>query len=135
MHRRGNAEMKPEQFIRELGVERAKELISDPLHPKMTHVSDDGRHWVNENNKNIDENIRKQLPSLMRLEDLKRLVESLDIISDLDGIDAAKGTLAELIKLDWDEFEHRWIDGWRCSKRQLKLAIGTYESIYGGGDE
>ena len=78
--------MKPEQFIREFGVKRAKELINDPLHPKMTHVSDDGRHWVNEHNKNLDENIRKQLPSLMRLEDLKRLVESLDLVNNCGGL-------------------------------------------------
>ena len=69
------------------------------------------------------------------IEDLKRLVESLDIISDLDGIDAAKGTLDELIKLDWDEFEHRWIDNWMCTRPRLERAIKDHESIYGGGDE
>ncbi|EXB85491.1 hypothetical protein J542_0553 [Acinetobacter baumannii 299505] len=110
--------MKPEQFIRDYGVIRAKELINDPLHPKMTHVSDDGRHWVNENNKNLDENIRKQLPGLMRLEDLKRLVESVELVEKFGSLIAAKAYVPDGYKSD-----------------RLKQAIRDHESIYGGGDE
>lgn len=113
--------MKPEQFIRDYGIERTKELIKDPLHPKMTHVSDDGRHWVNEHNKNLDENIRKQLPSLIRLEDLKRLVESLDLVLEHYTVERAEiyansAYTAPEIKV--------------C----LLDAITDYESIYGGGE-
>ncbi|MDN8316413.1 hypothetical protein QZK38_05150 [Acinetobacter baumannii] len=112
--------MKPEQFIREYGVIRAKELINDPLHPKMTHVSDDGRHWVNEHNKNLDENIRKQLPSLIRLEDLKRLVESLDLVESWGGIDDVK-------LYDLSHCKNRP----ESAGYKLLQAIKDHESIYG----
>lgn len=143
--------MKPEQFIREYGVIRAKELINDPLHPKMTHVSDDGRHWVNENNKNLDENIRKQLPSLMRLEDLKRLVESLDLVNNCGGLAIAnKITFQKRLR---NEKATHFIQhpenqkliqllgrNQRKPKEAIKFdlfeqAIRDHESIYGGGDE
>ncbi|WP_202724812.1 hypothetical protein [Acinetobacter pittii] len=115
--------MKPEQFIREFGIERAKELINDPLHPKMTHVSDDGRHWVNEHNKNLDENIRKQLPRLMRLDDLKRLVESVEIIQFWHGIEWCKGLVEDYKEepIHKESYGHRIIQ-----------AIADYETIYGG---
>lgn len=119
--------MKPEQFIREFGVKRAKELINDPLHPKMTHVSDDGRHWVNEHNKNLDENIRKQLPSLMRLDDIKRLVESLDRFNKfedkqeaLDAIDDAPEGATDYRKLS-------------CGTRYIKQGPRFFE--YWNGSE
>ncbi|HHP0285031.1 hypothetical protein [Acinetobacter baumannii] len=100
--------MKPEKFIRWFGIEDAKYLIEQNINCNDFEFS---------------------------LDDLKRLLESLEIISDLDGIDAAKGTLAELIKLNWDEFEHRWIDNWMCTRPRLESAIKDHESIYGGGDD
>jgi hypothetical protein len=124
--------MKPEQFIREFGVERAKELINDHLHPKMTHVSDDGRHWVNEHNKNLGENIRKQLPTLMQLNDLKCLVESLDLINEFDDLEQAKSWIDDL---DSDmPYQVKGSDK-RFFKWQLIEAVRDHESIYGGGGE
>ncbi|WP_151818875.1 hypothetical protein [Acinetobacter nosocomialis] len=116
--------MKPEHFIREYGVEKAREVVEG---------APEGHKGYNDVIKQYTRGVWFSRDVL--LSDLKRLVESLDIISDLDGIDAAKGTLAELIKLDWDEFEHRWIDNWMCTRQRLESAIKDHESIYGGGDE
>lgn len=71
---------------------------------------------------------------VVNLAELKRLTESMGIISDLEGIKGAKGTLAELVKLDWDEFEHRWIDNWMCTRARLEQAISDHEAIYGAED-
>ncbi|MDS7927619.1 hypothetical protein [Acinetobacter sp. V115_6] len=110
--------MKPEQFIREFGEKKARAVIQTQSNHKDYVFKQYGK-----------------ATQTVDYADLKCLVESLDILSDLDGIDAAKGTLAELIKLDWDEFEHRWIDNWMCTRPRLERAIKDHESIYGGGYE
>ncbi|OTG70613.1 hypothetical protein B9T38_12185 [Acinetobacter sp. ANC 4218] len=53
------------------GYEKAKEIVFDPLHPKMTHVSNDGRHWVNEEFSYIPE-IQEQIPAMVRIEDIRK---------------------------------------------------------------
>ncbi len=53
------------------GYERAKEIAFDPLHPQMTHVSNDGRHWVNENFSYIPE-IQSQIPKMARIDDIRK---------------------------------------------------------------
>lgn len=53
------------------GYEKAKEIVFDPLHPQMTHVSNDGRHWVNENFSYISE-IQSQIPKMARIDDIRK---------------------------------------------------------------
>ncbi|MDR9533147.1 hypothetical protein RJC76_12010 [Acinetobacter nosocomialis] len=93
--------MKPEQFIRKHGVKRTKECI--PAYEK---------HYCG-------------LEKLF-VDDLKRLVESLDLVKDYGGIINAKMDVRYL-DIDWDY----------DSPRRVKLdqAIKDHESIYGGGDE
>lgn len=117
--------MKPEQFIREFGVEKARHVLSG-LPNYYTHMTDDARMFISEYNKDLDENIRKQLPSLMRLEDLKRLVESLDLIKFYDGIEKAKLKLAIGTCLSGRPPHPREVE--------LRQAIRDHESIYGGGE-
>ncbi|HGF9505377.1 TPA: hypothetical protein ACJEU7_002599 [Acinetobacter baumannii] len=62
--------------------------------------------------------------------DLNRLVESLEIIKDLNGIKGAKDTLYNLVQFGWDKFEHRYIDNWTCTKTRLEQAIFDYQLIY-----
>lgn len=121
--------MKPEQFIREQGLERARHVLSG-LPNYYTHMTDDARMFISEHNKKLDENIRKQLPSLMRLEDLKRLVESVDLIRAYGSARAIESLfhvddmgMAKIMRVD----DLYWHDA--------KQAIRDYESIYGGGDE
>ncbi len=53
------------------GYEKAKEIVFDPLHPQMTHVSNDGRHWVNEEFSHIPE-IQEQIPTMVRIKDIRK---------------------------------------------------------------
>ena len=53
------------------GYEKAKEIVFDPLHPQMTHVSNDGCHWVNEEFSHIPE-IQEQIPTMVRIKDIRK---------------------------------------------------------------
>ena len=59
------------------GIEKAREIAFDPLHPQMTHVSNDGRHWVNEAFAHIPE-IQCQIESIIRIEDLRTAIAEHD---------------------------------------------------------
>lgn len=107
--------MKPEQFIREFGVEKARDVVEG---------SPDGHKGYNDV---INQYTRGVWFSRdVMLSDLKRLVESLDLVKDYGGIINAKMDVRYL-DIDWDY----------DSPRRVKLdqAIKDHESIYGGGDE
>ncbi|SUU42183.1 Uncharacterised protein [Acinetobacter baumannii] len=93
--------MKPEQFIREYGVEKAREVVEAAI-DGSTHV------------------IYEQADGLINLRDLKRLVESVDLVNSLGGLKAARSEAHK------DCFAYN---------QPLLAAIAAYESIYGGGDE
>ena len=59
------------------GIEKAREIAFDPLHPQMTHVSNDGRHWVNEAFAHIPE-IQCQIESMIRINDLRTAITEHD---------------------------------------------------------
>lgn len=59
------------------GIEKAREIAFDPLHPQMTHVSNDGRHWINEAFAHIPE-IQCQIESMIRIEDLRTAIAEHD---------------------------------------------------------
>ncbi|MDC5167915.1 hypothetical protein NRA36_04865 [Acinetobacter baumannii] len=103
--------MKPEQFIRKYGVEKAREVVE---------VAIDGSTHV----------IYEQADGLINLKELKRLVESLDQITRLGGLLKAKDHLNCLISYG-SEFGNVS----RQAVNDLQSAIRDYESIYGGGDE
>ncbi|KCX93052.1 hypothetical protein J568_2026 [Acinetobacter baumannii 6112] len=106
--------MDAKQYIRLYGVDRARELAFDPLHPKMTHVSDDGRHWINEQFTYVPE-IRAQINGMIRLSDLKRLVESLDLIKRMGGI---------------SEVKRKFRDNGSCHGERMKSLIADHDSIF-----
>jgi len=137
--------MKPEQFIREWGLSEAKRLINEsPEGAEFYHK--DNNEYV----KNIDQEHLQQAQAepkeshlvnfdslssegwtenaawieyinvLIDLSDLKRLVESVDLVNSLGGIKAARSEAHK------DCFVYN---------QPLLAAIAAYESIYGGGDE
>ncbi|MDC4679324.1 hypothetical protein NQ804_04330 [Acinetobacter baumannii] len=137
--------MKPEQFIREYGVEKARHVLSG-LPNYYTHMTDDARMFISEHNKDLDENIRKQLPDLMRLDDLKRLVELLDIVRVIGPIEYTRSvvTNAPVNAIGYDtmyegyfgeETKHYYENLRTFTIDQIKDAVAVHESIYGGGDE
>ena len=112
------------KYIKDHGVEKAREVVKGaPARANWYQVKGKYSNDLYSCNHEL-------YGEAIMLSDLKRLVESIDIIKDLDGIDGAKKTLAELIKLEWNEFEHRWIDDWSCTKPRLEQAITDYELIY-----
>ena len=67
------------------GYEKAKEIAFDPLHTQMTHVSNDGRHWVNEEFSYIPE-IQEQIQKMIRIADIRTAIsnhERTDTCSDI----------------------------------------------------
>ncbi|EMC7871941.1 hypothetical protein [Acinetobacter baumannii] len=111
--------MKPEQFIREFGERKAREVVEGApdwaTHFDLTHKDhyqvEDGEECCLEDLDTVD------------LSDLKRLVESLGYVSRWGGIERCKRLYFEApFKRD----KHI---------KDLKRYIRDHESIYGGGDE
>lgn len=101
--------MKPEQFIREYGVEKARKVVEG---------APDGHKGYNDV---INQYTRGVWFSRdVMLSDLKRLVESVDLVDSLGGLKAARSEAHK------DCFVYN---------QPLLAAIAAYESIYGGGDE
>ena len=108
------------QFIKEHGVEKSREVVQ--LAPDgATHLSNDTRHYVNADFKPLPTHIKEQLPKLIVINDLKRLVDSLDLVKSYGGIINAKHDV-KYLDLDWD------YDTPRVTR--LKQAIADYEAIY-----
>ncbi|QER74736.1 hypothetical protein F3P16_06055 [Acinetobacter baumannii] len=116
--------MKPEQFIREFGLEKAREVVKGA--PKYANVYDI------DNNGHADtrEDIFELSCNLVGLRSLGRLVDSLDQITRLGGLPKAKDHLNCMISYG-SEFGNVS----RQAVNNLQSAIRDYESIYGGGDE
>lgn len=121
--------MKPEQFIRDFGVEKAREVLRGA--PKYAQRYRAGMYlkqgewtwfWSEAAGKWLQ--YEKHIYSTSHfdfavgLSDLKRLVESLELVKKLDGLQGAKSYVPDGYKSD-----------------RLKQAIKDHESIYGGGDE
>lgn len=75
--------MKANKFMKEHGLQYTRNLVRD--YPNHTHVTDDGRMFINENT--CAEHIKVQLNELVKMDDLKRLVEShLETDKKLEGL-------------------------------------------------
>ncbi|HBI8865629.1 TPA: hypothetical protein JI333_RS05245 [Acinetobacter baumannii] len=134
--------MKPEQFIREFGEKKAREVVEgapesaslvfyyfDEVNDELLgpeYYRDNGSQHFNKENNSwgfcLDPQIIVTEPhdALVSVEDLKRLVESVDLVNSLGGIKAARSEAHK------DCFVYN---------QPLLAAIAAYESIYGGGDE
>ncbi|MDC4376706.1 hypothetical protein NQ658_06990 [Acinetobacter baumannii] len=131
--------MKPEQFIKRYGINEAKKII-DKAPNGTTHI-----HSVTwQNYKQGDSNnyvwgrsgregwyfsIYDTLNGMMALEDLKRLLESIDQINAFDGgIKEAKEILSRINK-NGSKYATLF------ERPALEQAIRDHESIYGGVHE
>ncbi|HEM7794923.1 hypothetical protein [Acinetobacter nosocomialis] len=108
--------MKPEQFIREYGVDKAREVVEGaPSSATTARPSLDFKHYLYGRCENAG-------GSHILLSDLKRLVESLDRIDKCGGLYGAR------------KEAHRDCFAFEKNKPLLR-AINDYESIYGEGNE
>lgn len=117
--------MKPEQFIREYGVEKARDLL-DQLHklgcPDDMKITVINGMWQRTSNG-------------FTYPELKRLVESLDLVEKLGGYGKCKFYMTGM-KLNKCDSVKCPKTGLIVSRAALEIAINDYrESIYGGGDE
>ena len=78
--------MKANKFVRKHGLQYTRNLVRD--YPNHTHVTDDGRMFINENT--CPSHIKVQLNGLVKMDDLKRLVESHELVKDYYGLTRAK---------------------------------------------
>jgi len=125
--------MKADQFIKDHGLERAREVVegapegaSHFMYDSELMVTDYLKHRPDVSEFSFDLWCGKYwgwkpfLRSKKRLDlpDLKRLVESVDLVNTFGGLKAAKSYVP---------------DGYKSER--LKQAIQDYESIYGEGNE
>ncbi|EPC2247841.1 TPA: hypothetical protein ACGIJQ_000264 [Acinetobacter baumannii] len=106
--------MKPEQFIREYGVDKARELLNADSDFK-TYCLIDKSFWGESEG---------TCSFCVDLDGVKRLVESIDLVESWGGIDDVK-------LYDLSHCKNRP----ESAGYKLLQAIADYESIYGGGDE
>lgn len=78
--------MKANEFLKEHGFQYTRNLVRD--YPNHTHVTDDGRMFINENT--CASHIKVQLNELVKIDELKRLVESHNLVEKVGGMDKAK---------------------------------------------
>ncbi|ENU4057263.1 TPA: hypothetical protein PKT77_003496 [Acinetobacter baumannii] len=106
--------MKPEQFIREQGLDAVKDCIEEAKAYGGLYV----------NAKTLE--LSKHIPSYdaVSIIELMRLVESVDLVESWGGIEDLK--LYDLSHCK---------DKPESAGYKLLQAIADYESIYGGGDE
>ncbi|MDC4941635.1 hypothetical protein OHW01_00085 [Acinetobacter baumannii] len=119
--------MKPEQFIREQGLEKAREVVEGaPGFPVFGYCTLTGNYIFKRSNATAYYHNETNSWSedyaieLILLEDLKRLVESIDLIKHMGGI---------------SEVKRKFRDNGSCHGERMKALIKDHESIYGGGDE
>ena len=119
------------QFIKEHGVEKVREELKKLPNSNVTHMTDDARMFIDENNPLLDEFQRSQIKDLICIDDLKRLVESVDLVKSYGGIINAKHELILLQKHLNNTFGYVTII---TSEKieNLEQAIEDYEAIYSG---
>lgn len=138
--------MKPEQFIREFGVEKAREVVegapdrttshyvvdTDTYYSEefLTYFDHSLEDWETADLNNIGE-LEAIYEHVVSLSDLKRLVESVDRVNEHGSYLAAKEQLSFLI-VHQGAFGKAAVSDETINS--LKGAIKDHESIYGGGD-
>ncbi|WP_031948665.1 hypothetical protein [Acinetobacter lactucae] len=113
--------MKAEQFIKDHGLERAREVVEGcPQYYHYYHIIEGVYYTCPKQNR-------------VAVKDLKRLVESVDLVQHMGGIEALKG----LINMINSPFALNGItrDGVFYSDEQIKELVKVHESIYGEGNE
>ncbi|EHU2201015.1 hypothetical protein A1C71_RS17000 [Acinetobacter baumannii] len=126
--------MKPEQFIREQGLDKAREVVEGaPGFPVFGYCTLTGNYIFKRSNATAYYHNETNSWSedyaieLILLEDLKRLVESLDLVKKLGGRSGAIREYFEYVHSGKSELDIR--------PNELARVIRDHESIYGGGDE
>lgn len=109
------------QFIREFAVEKAREVVEGATAIDFAY---DAHDQVYMRCGDIQDGYSiEDYEDCVLLEDLKRLVESLDLVKKLGGIDKCEGYAQVCFFKNRDKYGNR-----------IKQAIRDHESIYGVDD-
>ncbi|AYX96068.1 hypothetical protein AXE56_RS05555 [Acinetobacter baumannii] len=130
--------MKPEQFIREKGLKKAREVVEGAPEGATHYGLRQYRQWEGRILKTFTDeswrstavfggNLRFIEDDCLCIQDLKRLVESLDLVKKLGGRSGAIREYFEYVHSGKSELDIR--------PNELARVIRDHESIYGGGDE
>ncbi len=114
--------MKPEKFIREQGLDKAREVVEGAPDLSLFYDLEKQKHVLKESTSIAMAFLKNRF---LPIEDLKRLVESLDLLKYLGGYERTKARL-QMARKNGTTFgiDHlRW-----------QQAIRDHESIYGGGE-
>ncbi|MDO7392262.1 hypothetical protein Q5X44_18280 [Acinetobacter baumannii] len=133
--------MKPEQFIREFGVEKAREVVEGAPEWATHYGLRQYRQWEGRILKTFTDeswrstavfggNLRFIEDDCLKVQDLKRLVQSVEIVELFESIEGAKDAYKNGLG-----FHSVLIGGYEIPIVRLGDAIKDHESIYGGGDE
>ena len=98
-------------FIKQHGVEKAREVVNGAPELAEYYSTIDGEYYLIEIN-------------AVNLKQLKRLVESVDLIDSLGGLELSKKESNDCRFYEYADMSHR--------AYAIKQAIADYESIYGG---
>ena len=93
----------------------------------VTHMTDDARMFIDENNPLLDKFQRSQIKDLICIDDLKRLVESVDLIDSLGGLELSKKESNNCRFYEYADTSHR--------AYAIKQAISDYEQLFGNTPE
>ncbi|WGM25430.1 hypothetical protein [Acinetobacter pittii] len=126
--------MKPEQFIRDFGVEKAKKVLGQSPALKCYYLPKYEQYFTDKHGfiyvlgmfgyftPTLDMTMDDLTSNGFLISDLKQLVASLKLIESKGGIENVKE----------DEL---WANELGFGYKDLAQAIKDHESIYGGGDE
>lgn len=116
--------MRAEQFIKDRGLEKAREVVEGAPEFSLFYDLERNKHVPAESTSIAMAFLKNRF---LPIEDLQRLVESVDLIKFYGGIEKAKLILAMGTCFSERPPHKREV--------QLKQAIADYESIYGEVNE
>ncbi|MCH7353294.1 MULTISPECIES: hypothetical protein [unclassified Acinetobacter] len=123
------------QFIQQRNIDEVREVLSMMPNFLVTHMTDDARMFIDANNPLLDEFQRSQIKGLICIDELKRLVESVELIENFvtfrfkeshNGLIMAKKALENIINNHADSKY-----AMNFEKPALEQAIADYEAIGG----
>lgn len=121
--------MKANEFVKAHGLKVVRDIVNH--YGNHTHVTDDARMFTTEEfYKRTRSNYVDDLNSMVKMVDLKRLIESHELVALFDDIDCAKAWVSDLDS-DWP-YQVKGSDT-KFFKWQLEQAITDVESCMGEG--
>lgn len=115
-HSKTGLSKKEVEFLKAYGLKKAREVVEGAPELSLFYDLEKGKHVLKENTSIAMAFLKNRF---LPIEDLKRLVESVDLVNSLGGIKAARSEAHK------DCFVYN---------QPLQAAIAAYESIYGGGE-